>query len=204
MKQLRHTVIRAGFDALYFTGAHHLLRPLLAGVGAIFMLHHVRPPRDDAFQPNHHLEITPEFLRATLAHVRELGADIVTLDEARRRLTERDFSRRFACFTCDDGYRDNRDHALPGMREFDAPFTVYVTSQARGGCGGWRSNASSPDRTASAASSTASRRSWTPARRPLNNTPSRGCTTGCAACPAMPTSIASSPRCARIMASTRM
>jgi len=135
MKQLRHTVIRAGFDALYFTGAHHLLRPLLAGVGAIFMLHHVRPPRDDAFQPNHHLEITPEFLRATLAHVRELGADIVTLDEARRRLTERDFSRRFACFTCDDGYRDNRDHALPVMREFDAPFTVYVTSQFASGKG---------------------------------------------------------------------
>ncbi len=35
MKQLRHTVIRAGFDALYFTGAHHLLRPLLAGVGVV-------------------------------------------------------------------------------------------------------------------------------------------------------------------------
>ncbi len=135
MKQLRHTVIRAGFDALYFTGAHHLLRPLLAGVGAIFMLHHVRPRRDGAFQPNHHLEITPEFLRATLAHVRELGADIVTLDEARRRLSERDFSRRFACFTCDDGYRDNRDFALPVMREFAAPFTVYVTSDFASGKG---------------------------------------------------------------------
>ena len=70
----------------------------------------------------------PEFLRATLAHLRSRGIDIITMDEVHRRLTERDFSRRFACFTLDDGYRDNRDFALPVMREFDAPFTVYVAS----------------------------------------------------------------------------
>ena len=63
MKQLRNTVIRAGMEALYFSGAHILLRPIFAGVGAIFMLHHVRPRRADAFQPNHHLEVTPDFLR---------------------------------------------------------------------------------------------------------------------------------------------
>lgn len=135
MKQLRSTIIRAGLGALYFTGAHHVLRPLLAGAGAVFMLHHVRPPRDDAFQPNHHLEITPDFLRATLEHVRALGVDIVSMDEMVRRMTERDFSRRFACFTFDDGYRDNRDHALPVMREFDAPFTVYVASEFASGHG---------------------------------------------------------------------
>jgi peptidoglycan/xylan/chitin deacetylase (PgdA/CDA1 family) len=128
MKQLRQTVIRAGFDALSLTGAHRLLRPWLAGAGAIFMLHHVRPARDTTFQPNRHLEITPDFLRAVLAHVRGLGADIVTLDEMRRRLASGDLARRFACFTFDDGYRDNRDHALAVMRAFDAPFTVFVTS----------------------------------------------------------------------------
>src|SRR5437899_1486340 len=64
MKLLRNTVIRAGLEALYFSGAHYLLRPIFAGVGVIFMLHHVRPRRDGAFQPNHHLEVEPEFLRA--------------------------------------------------------------------------------------------------------------------------------------------
>lgn len=132
MKQLRSSIIRAGLGALYFTGAHHVLRPLLAGAGAVFMLHHVRPAQAGAFQPNHHLEITPDFLRATLEHVRALGVDIVTMDEMVRRLSARDFSRRFACFTFDDGYRDNRDHALPVMREFDAPFTVYVASDFAG------------------------------------------------------------------------
>jgi peptidoglycan/xylan/chitin deacetylase (PgdA/CDA1 family) len=135
MKQFRNNVIRAGLEALYFTGAHHLLRPIFAGVGALFMLHHVRPRRDAEFQPNHHLEVTPEFLRATLSHLRSCDIDLVTMDEAHRRLTERAFSRRFACFTFDDGYRDNRDFALPVMHEFAAPFTVYVASDFAQGTG---------------------------------------------------------------------
>src|ERR1700733_1101215 len=135
MKQFRNNVIRAGLEALYFTGAHHLLRPVFAGVGGIFMLHHVRPRRDSAFQPNHHLEITPDFLRATLAHLRASGIEIVTVDEMYQRLMQRDFSRRFACFTFDDGYRDNRDFALPVMREFNAPFTVHVASDFAEGIG---------------------------------------------------------------------
>ena len=135
MKQLRNNVIRAGLEALYFTGAHYLLRPIFAGVGGVFMLHHVRPRRDSEFQPNHHLEITPEFLRATLSHLRAHGIDIVPIDEMYQRLKQHDFTRRFACFTFDDGYRDNRDFALPVMREFDAPFTVYVASDFAQGTG---------------------------------------------------------------------
>src|SRR6185437_13428187 len=42
---------------------------------------------------------------------------------------------RFACFTFDDGYRDNRDFALPVMRAFDAPFTVYVAADFAEGTG---------------------------------------------------------------------
>lgn len=135
MKQLRSNVIRAGLEALYLTGAHRLFRPIFAGVGSIFMLHHVRPAREAAFQPNSHLEVTPQFLRAMLTHLRSRSIDIITMDELHRRLTERDFSRHFACFTFDDGYRDNRDFALPVMREFDAPFTVYVASDFAQGAG---------------------------------------------------------------------
>jgi peptidoglycan/xylan/chitin deacetylase (PgdA/CDA1 family) len=135
MKQFRNNVIRAGLGALYFTGAHYLLRPMFAGVGTVFMLHHVRPPRDAAFQPNRHLEIAPEFLRAVLTHLRSIDVDIIPMDELHQRLTERDFARRFACFTFDDGYRDNRDFALPVMREFGAPFTVYVASDFAEGIG---------------------------------------------------------------------
>ncbi len=135
MKQLRNNVIRAGLGALYFSGAHHLLRPLLSGVGAIFMLHHVRPAREGAFQPNRHLEVTPDFLRATLCHLRSREIDIVSMDELHDRLVQGRFDRRFAAFTLDDGYRDNRDHALPVLREFDAPATIYVASDFAEGTG---------------------------------------------------------------------
>ena len=135
MKQFRNNVIRAGLGALYFTGAHYLLRPIFSGVGAIFMLHHVRPRRDAEFQPNRHLEVAPDFLRAMLSHLCSRGIDIITIDEVHQRLLERNFSRRFACFTLDDGYRDNRDFALPVMREFDAPLSVYVVSDFAEGTG---------------------------------------------------------------------
>ena len=135
MKQFRNNVIRVGLGALYFSGAHFLLRPVFSGVGAIFMLHHVRPPRKGEFQPNRHLAVTPEFLRAMLSHLRSRDIDVVTLDELHDRLRMRNFSRRFACFTLDDGYRDNRDFALPVLREFDAPCTLYVTSDFAEGTG---------------------------------------------------------------------
>lgn len=135
MKRLRNAAIRAGLDGLYVTGAHHILRPALGGIGMIFMLHRVRPATADAFQPNRHLEITPGFLRTTLEHLRAQRIDIVTMDDAHRRMIESDFTRRFACFTFDDGYRDNRDHALPVMHEFDAPLAVYVASDFAEGTG---------------------------------------------------------------------
>jgi peptidoglycan/xylan/chitin deacetylase (PgdA/CDA1 family) len=135
MKQLRNNVIRAGLGALYFSGAHHLLRPLLSGVGAIFMLHHVRPARDAAFQPNRHLEVTPEFLRATLCHLRSRDIEIVSMDELHERLVQGRFTRRFAAFTLDDGYRDNLEFALPVLREFDAPAAIYVATDFAEGTG---------------------------------------------------------------------
>jgi peptidoglycan/xylan/chitin deacetylase (PgdA/CDA1 family) len=135
MKQFRNNVIRAGLGALYFSGAHYLLRPIFSGVGAIFMLHHVRPAREAEFAPNRHLEVTPDFLRAMLAHLRSRGIEIVTIDELHARLTMQNFGQRFACFTFDDGYRDNRDYALPVMREFNAPFTLFVASDFAEGSG---------------------------------------------------------------------
>src|SRR5207237_9224349 len=99
MMQSRRTVIRAGLGALYFTGAHYLLGPIFAGVGAIFMLHHVRPRRDAEFQPNRHLEVAPELLRAMLAHLRSRGVDIIAMVGVHLRLIDRNFSRLFACFT---------------------------------------------------------------------------------------------------------
>jgi len=123
---MKATIIRTGLETLYFSGAHMLMRPFCAGVGAILMLHHVRPARRDAFQPNQLLEVTPEFLDQTVAWLREQKIDIISLDEMHRRLTERDFGRRFACITLDDGYRDNKEWAYPIFKRYEAPFTIFV------------------------------------------------------------------------------
>jgi peptidoglycan/xylan/chitin deacetylase (PgdA/CDA1 family) len=123
---VRSTIIRTGLETLYFSGAHLLMRPFFAGVGAILMLHHVRPGRTDEFQPNQLLEVTPEFLEQTVSWLREQAIDIISLDEMHRRLTKRDFGRRFACITLDDGYRDNKVFAYPIFKRYEAPFTIFV------------------------------------------------------------------------------
>ena len=78
---MKQTIIRTGLETLYFSGMHHVMRPLVGGVGAILTLHHVRPPRPDAFQPNRLLEVTPEFLERLL---RRLQARAHRRDLARR------------------------------------------------------------------------------------------------------------------------
>lgn len=126
MSRLREQVIKAGFETLYFSGAHKLLRHVVGGVGAILTLHHVRPARDGAFQPNRILEITPEFLKDLIGALRRADIDLISLDEAHRRLTAGDFRRRFAAITLDDGYRDNKEFAYPILKANDAPFTIYI------------------------------------------------------------------------------
>lgn len=115
-------------EALYFSGAHVLLRPLLGGVGAILTLHNVRPPRLDRFQPNRLLEVNPAFFERVIRRLRRSGADLVSLDEMHRRMTERDFARRFVCITFDDGYRDTQDFAYPALKKYEVPFAVYVAT----------------------------------------------------------------------------
>ena len=123
---VRKAIIRTGLETLYFSGAHMLMQPFVGGVGAILMLHHVRPARNDRFQPNRLLEITPQFLQRVIRHLRRSGVDLISLDEMHRRLSERDFGRRFACITFDDGYRDNKQWAYPILKAEQAPFAIYV------------------------------------------------------------------------------
>ena len=126
MSGLKKTIIRGGLETLYFSGAHAVMRPFVAGVGAILTLHHVRPPRLDRFQPNRVLEVTPSFLDDVIRCLRRSRLDLVSLDEMYRRFAERDFHRRFVCITIDDGYRDTLNWAYPILKRHGVPFCVYV------------------------------------------------------------------------------
>ena len=119
-------------EALYFSGAHMLLRPFVGGVGMILTLHHIRPPRRDRFQPNRLLEVTPYFLDRLCRKLRRSRLDIIGLDEMHRRLTEGDTRRRFVCVTFDDGYRDNLQFAYPILKKYEIPFALYETLNGTG------------------------------------------------------------------------
>lgn len=129
----KHDVIAAGFRAIAASRADLWLGPLVRGLGLILTFHHVRPAREDAFQPNRLLEITPEHLDRTLTLVSEAGFDIVPLDAVPERVARGEG--RFVALTFDDGYRDNRDHALPILRRHGAPWTMFVTTDYAEGRG---------------------------------------------------------------------
>src|SRR5882757_5975174 len=99
LTRLPKSLIRTGLETLYFSGAHLMMRPFVAGVGAILTLHHVRPPRPDRFQPNRLLEVTPQFLENVVRLLRRSPLDLVSLDEMHRRLSAGDVQRRFVCIT---------------------------------------------------------------------------------------------------------
>ncbi len=123
---LKKTIIRGGLETLYFSGLYRAMRPLVGGVGAILTLHHVRPHRPDAFQPNRLLEITPEFFGRLLRRLKRLRADLISLDEMHRRMIAGEFRRRFVCVTFDDGYRDVIEHAWPLLKKHEVPFALYI------------------------------------------------------------------------------
>jgi peptidoglycan/xylan/chitin deacetylase (PgdA/CDA1 family) len=99
------------------------------------MFHRVLPASSAPFQPNRSLEITPEFLEEVIVAVRAAGVEIVSLDEAHRRLAAGGGTQRFAVLTFDDGYRDNLEYAWPILKRHEAPFTIYVPSAFAEGTG---------------------------------------------------------------------
>src|SRR5581483_2713543 len=136
LAKIKTAMMKAAMSGLYHTGAHRLLAPYTQGVGLIFTLHqvHPEPAEPKAFAPNRILEVTPGFLDAVIDQVQEAGLDIVSLDEAVRRLREED-PRRFVSFTFDDGYRDNLEYAYPLFRKRSLPLTLYVPTDYPDGKG---------------------------------------------------------------------
>ena len=129
------SILRAGLTALRYVGADSFGPHLTNRIGAIFMLHHVAPETGRQFEPNRILRITPEFLEEVVREVKDAGFEIVSMDDLPNRVENASTQAPFACFTFDDGYRDNIENALPVFRRHNIPFTVYVPTDFMDGKG---------------------------------------------------------------------
>ncbi|WP_428429813.1 polysaccharide deacetylase family protein [Pararhizobium sp.] len=121
---VKRTAITGGLTVAGLLHASGLMRQA-RGRGAIFTLHHVRPKHPRTFDPNAHLEITPEFLDIAITTLKRDGYRFIALDALPAHLSSDD-PQPVAVFTLDDGYRNNLDHAAPVFVRHGVPFTVFV------------------------------------------------------------------------------
>ncbi|MEW6639918.1 MAG: polysaccharide deacetylase [Pseudomonadota bacterium] len=103
-----------------------LLEARRRGTGAMLRLQRILPATAGDFQPLRAITITPELLDRLLRGLRRRGVEIVTIDEAVRRIAAPARRRRFVCLTFDGAYRDVLHHAAPVLARHGVPFTVYV------------------------------------------------------------------------------
>ena len=77
---MRHALIGAGFSLLGGTGLHRWAAPAFRGLGAILMMHRVRPFEPRAFEPNRLLEITERSARLWWVELEEAVRNADTID----------------------------------------------------------------------------------------------------------------------------
>ena len=120
---------RAAVESVYRSGLSAAIGIRYGGIGSIFMFHHVVP--DVSAHLNGDLYVSARFFSAWLASLRKSGVDVISLSDAVERIKDpgpRPSKRHFVVITLDDGYADNFTCALPILEKFNAPFTVYVTT----------------------------------------------------------------------------
>lgn len=103
---------------------------LYGGRGHILMFHRVQPADDTRPRlfANAYLEVTPEFLQATIDYFRRHRYAFIRIEEVTDFLRNDRSGRPFVVYTFDDGYRDNFELGLPVFRRNRVPFCVNVTT----------------------------------------------------------------------------
>jgi peptidoglycan/xylan/chitin deacetylase (PgdA/CDA1 family) len=82
----------------------------------------------DEHEWNHTQYMPREVLRTRLEQLKKSRCNILSLDEAIKRLYANDLPDRAVAITFDDGTADFYQQAFPLLKEFDLPVTLYLTT----------------------------------------------------------------------------
>jgi peptidoglycan/xylan/chitin deacetylase (PgdA/CDA1 family) len=102
---------------------------LFAGMGFILCLHRVLPKNMHcSFWGNSGMAVSPEYLQWLIDFIRKSEVEIISLDEALKRIKTGISPKKFAVITLDDGWRDNLQYGLPVFDKNRVPFTIYLAT----------------------------------------------------------------------------
>lgn len=113
-------------NSVRWTGLSRLYRAVTPCAGAIMMLHRVTTTPISPLGYNSHLSVTPEFLDALLAGLKQDGYRFVSMDEMADMIERGRVDGCSLALTADDAYRDNFSEALPVLERHDVPIAVFA------------------------------------------------------------------------------
>jgi peptidoglycan/xylan/chitin deacetylase (PgdA/CDA1 family) len=102
-----------------FTGAYFSVRP-----GIRFLMYHRVADLNEYDQ----LAVTPKRFRAHMAHLAK-HYNVISFSDAVAKLADADAAVKDVVMTFDDGYLDNFTNAMPVLREFHIPATIFITTK---------------------------------------------------------------------------
>jgi peptidoglycan/xylan/chitin deacetylase (PgdA/CDA1 family) len=106
----------------------NLINDYFAGIATIFMLHRVDHFEKEKLLPNENMKVSPEFLENLILELKKSGYSFISLDELYEILINQKKTKKCIIFTLDDGYKDNCEIAYPIFKEYNVPFTIYLTT----------------------------------------------------------------------------
>lgn len=108
---------------------YKLIKPFYSGIGHILLFHRVcKKNSSRRISRCSGLEVTPEYLDATIKFFLDRHYNIVSLDQLSDIFEKRKINNKIVVFTLDDGYLDNLTFAYPVFKKYNIPFAIYITT----------------------------------------------------------------------------
>jgi peptidoglycan/xylan/chitin deacetylase (PgdA/CDA1 family) len=115
------------YALLYTLGAHHIFQYFNSRSLTVLLYHGVAPETNQGIYNYKKKNISPEAFKEHLGFIAR-HYTVLPLDQSFRRLRERTLPRHALSITFDDGYRNFYTYALPLLKEFQMPATIFLAS----------------------------------------------------------------------------